>query len=298
MSAAKQLTRIVQMVAELGRRERRGQEAATLAEVAASLGVTPKTIASDIRTLTALGEHSADDWLLSLSVWQQDDQLSVSSGGPFRRPLVLTPMERCALQVALMGDPDGARLADRLDRAMAGRTSPAEEYGESDAMRRTVEQAVEDRREIALDYAGEGEEAVRTWSILPHGTVEYRGRVYLIAWTAEGWRHFRLDRASAVRVTGGSFEPRADYREVVEPADLFRASPDVLETVTVRFAPGIARWVQARYPNHRVLGDGRVEVELAVANEAWLVRRVLDHGPDAEVVSPERYRTAVRRALA
>ncbi|MHB1328879.1 MAG: helix-turn-helix transcriptional regulator, partial [Gemmatimonadales bacterium] len=103
---------------------------------------------------------------------------------------------------------------------------------------------------------------------------------------------------SAVRLTGSTFEPRADFREVIEPADLFRASPDQLETVVVRFAPGITRWVRTRYPDHRVLDDGRVEVDLSVASEAWLVRRVLDHGPDAEVVSPARYRTAVRRALA
>lgn len=298
MSAATQMTRIVQMVAELGRRERRGEEAATIDEIATSLGVTPKTVAADIRTLTVLGEHSADDWLLSLSVWQQDDRLSVSSGGPFRRPLVLTPMERCALQVALMGDPDGARLAERLEKAMAGAPAPAEGGHETDEIRRTVEQAVEDRLRIALDYAGEGEEAARTWTLEPHQTVEYRDRVYLVAWSPEGWRHFRLDRASAVRSTGSTFEPRADFREVLEPGDLFRPAPDQLETVVVRFAPGLGRWVRSRYPEHRMLDDGRVEVDLPVASEAWLVRRVLDHGPDAEVVSPARYRSAVRRALA
>ncbi|MBX3145203.1 MAG: WYL domain-containing protein [Gemmatimonadales bacterium] len=298
MSTAEQLTRIVQMVAELGRRERCGDEPATLAQVAAAFGVTEKAIAADLRTLTALGEHSADDWLLSLSAWQQDDRLSISSGGPFRRPLLLTPMERCALQIALAGDPAGAKLAKRLDAVLDGAKLPAAADESSDAMHWVVTQAARNRRRIELDYAGEGEATPRTWTLDPHQIIDYHDRVYVVAWTAEGWRHFRLDRAVAVRPTDLSFEFRKDFREVVEHADLLRAATDQVDTVTVRFAPGVARWIRARYPAHQNVEDGSVEVELVVTNEAWLVRRVLDHGIDAEVVRPAHYRAAVRRALA
>lgn len=39
-------------------------------------------------------------------------------------------------------------------------------------------------------------------------------------------------------------------------------------------------------------------VAFTVGSVEWLVRRLLEYGADAEVIEPEAYREAVRRAVA
>ena len=120
MTAQAQLTRIIQLVAELTRRERAGEDSPAIASLADTLGVSTDQVTADLRTLTLLGEHADAEWLLSLSVWQQGDRVGVTSGGPFRRPLVLSPDERLAVQAALALDPEGENLAARFAGLWSG----------------------------------------------------------------------------------------------------------------------------------------------------------------------------------
>jgi len=302
MTAEEQLTRIVQLVGELTEAERAGRPAPSLGDLASRFEVTPEQIGADLRTLTLLGEHADAEWLLSLSVWQQGDQVGVTSAGPFRRPLVFSPEERVAVQAALALDPDGEGLAARF-AALWSRRAPAAggaavEVPVEDPAQ-VVRRAAAAREMVALWYAGEGEVAASEWTIEPHQVVEYRGRTYAISWSEHtaDWRHFRLDRVIAARATG-RFTPRPDFHPIERPDDLFRVDPKQVDRVEIRFSPKVARWVKERYPTWRAEPDGSVIVTLPASSEAWLVRRVLEYGSDAEVVSPERYRAAVRRAVA
>lgn len=306
MSAADRFTRIVALVAELTRAEARGEPAPTLAELARAHGVGERDIAADLRTLTLLGEHADADWLLSLSVWQQDDRVSITSAGPFRRPVRLSAEERLAVQVALALDPGGAPLARRFAALWAGRAAEASAPRGADPrapdpgedLATVVRRATRERRELLLRYAGEGDREARDWRLEPHQMAEYRGRVYLIAWAHDvaAWRHFRLDRALGAAIGERRFEPRADFAPMERPEDVFRPGGE-LDRVTVRFAPALARWVRDRYPDHEAQPDGSVLVRFQTANRDWLVRRVLEYGPGAEVVDPPGYRAAVRRAV-
>lgn len=114
MTAAEQLNRIVQLVAELTRREREARPPATLRELAARFGTTVAQIQSDIRTLTLLGDDPNADWLLSLRVSQEGETVRLSSAGPFRRPIRFTPDELLALKVGLATEDGGERLAQDL----------------------------------------------------------------------------------------------------------------------------------------------------------------------------------------
>src|SRR5688572_3108803 len=114
MTASAQFSRIVSLVADLTRRNRNGDHAATIAELARQHGVSERDINADIRTLTVLTDRMPPDWLLSLQVWQQADEVSITSKGQFRRPVRLSPEEQLAVQVALAMDPEGATLATRL----------------------------------------------------------------------------------------------------------------------------------------------------------------------------------------
>jgi predicted DNA-binding transcriptional regulator YafY len=300
VTASDQLSRIVQLVAELSRAESRGAGPPTLETLARSFGVTPADIAADIRTLTLLGEHSDADWLLSLSAWQQEGRVGVSSAGPFRRPVRLTPEELLALRVALATEPGGEVVAGKLGAAGqrgGGAGHPAIPPSRHPADLLT--NAIAEQRAVELRYAGEGERDAATWLLHPHQLVDYRDRTYLIAWAPQpaAWRHFRLDRILEARPTDDRFAPRDDFAPVRNPADLFRAPDDAVDQVVVRFSPGVARWVRERYAGCRDLPDGGVEVGFRASSPDWLVRRVLEYGPDAEVVEPAAYREAVRRAV-
>lgn len=301
--AAAQLERIVALVAELSRAADDGQ-GRRLADLAGSCGVSAKQIASDIRTLTTLCDHAEAEWLLSLSAWQQEDRVSVRSLGPFRRPILLSPDERLALQVALALDPEGAALGIRLaaagqrdEAAAASRTAARPAAGDFPAL---FVHAVNHHRCVEVLYAGEGDAAGRPSVIQPHEIVTYGGRAYVHAWDrdAAGWRLFRLDRFLDALGTDTAFDERDDFEPVAGRADLLRAPAAAVDHVRVRFSPRVARWIRERYPRCEDAADGAVTVTFLATSVDWLVRRVLEYGPDAEVLEPVVYREAVRRAVA
>lgn len=301
MTGDAELTRIVDLVANLTRAERRGEPPQTLARLGEQYGVAAPQISADLRTLTLLGENSESEWLLSLSVWQQEDRVSVSSGGPFRRPLLFSPEERLALHAALALDPEGASLARRFANLWSGGTSDPSATESLPAARDVagmVRSAVSGYRCLELEYAGEGKTVPEAWRIEPHQIVDARGHTYVVSWcpATRDWRHFRLDRVVSISETQDRFTARKDFKPVERLADLFR--PKATDPVVVRFSPRVSRWVKERYPGGRVdPADGSVTVTFPVTSEAWLVRRVLEYGPDAQVVEPRRYREAVLRAV-
>jgi predicted DNA-binding transcriptional regulator YafY len=300
VSAATQFARIVSLVAELTRAERAGEDPASLAELATRHGVSERDIAGDIRTLTSLGNHADSDWLLSLSVALQRDTVSISSGGPFRRPVRLSPEERFALHVALVLQPDGAPLASRLAALWAGRstTAPASDT-DTESTTSLLARAAAEGREVVMDYVRDGEREPRARRIEPHQVAQARGHTYVVGYdvVANAWRHYRLDRVLSVQATGRAFARRADFTPVEEPDDLFRTT-EPLDVVTVRFAAVAAHWVTEHYAEHEVAADGSVLVRFHTASPAWLVRTVLEHGGEAEVLDPPEYREAVRAAVA
>jgi predicted DNA-binding transcriptional regulator YafY len=305
--AAAHLARIVELVARLSRRRAAGDEGVPIAAVAAELGIRPADVTADIRTLTTLNDHAENDWLLSLSAWQQDDRVSVSSAGPFRRPVRLTPEEFVALQAALAGEPRGPALAEKLAAALAptlpltgGEPTVSLAAQVPAAFRDLLTVAVRDCRRIEVLYAGETDTAGRAWLLEPHQLAEVRGRTYLVAWCEDtrDWRHFRLDRVLDALPAEGTFERRQDFRAIERPEDVFRAAADQVEAVTVRFSSRVARWVRERYREVEDQEDGAVSVRLPATSVQWLVRRVLEYGDDAEVIEPAAYRDAVRRAVA
>lgn len=297
-SAPGRFTRIVSLVAELTRRDREGDDAPTIGELAARHGVTARDITADLRALTVLGEHSGADWLLSLSAWQQGDHVSVASQGPFRRPVRLSPEEMLAVQVALALEPDGAALAARFAALWAGEPVVTPTPASPGSVAETVRRAARQHVALEIEYAGEGAHEVRTRTVHPYQLAELGIRTYLVAWApdAGAWRHFRLDRIHSAAITGTPFEPRADFAPVTEPRDIFRGG--ATETVTVRFRPEVAPWVIESFPRHEVEADGSVLVPFEASSTEWLTRRVLEFGADAEVVGPARYREAVARAVA
>lgn len=296
MTAAEQLNRIVQLVAELSQREREGRPPATLSHLAERFATTVTQIESDIRTLTLLCDDAEADWLLSIRVLQEGETVWLSSGGPFRRPIRFTAEEMLALSVGLATEENGAELAARL----ASVASDGVALERAPPLGELVRDAVTGHRCIEILYTGERTRQGSRRVIHPHQVAVFSGHVFVMAWCerATGWRHFRLDRILDAVQTGRTFQRRGDFRPIESPEDLLRGSDDGTDDVRVRFSREIARWMLERYADAQPQPGGEATVTYRVADIDWLVRRILQYGPEAEVLEPEEYREAMRQAVA
>jgi len=305
-TAALQMNRIVQLVAELSRHVDADGDGVPIAEVAERLGVSPAQIGRDLRTLTDASESLDVEWLQSLNIWQEGDRISASSRGPFRRPLRFTPLEVLAIQIGIALEVDGAaplsaEFARLLVAAEDGprRISLAPSCGEGEQeVAELAQRAVAERRVLTILYAGEHDLGSAARSVEPHQVLNADGRWYLVAWCrkSEGWRHFRADRVIDVFLEDETFAVRPEHHDLETPAEtLRRDAPPV--PVRVRFAPAIARWLAERYPHGRPLPDGGLEVEFPVLEPHWLVRHILQYGADAEIIEPPAIRALMRRVL-
>nr|WP_281385863.1 WYL domain-containing protein [Nocardioides luti] len=182
--------------------------------------------------------------------------------------------------------------AAAAEGSAAPRIDPGEEPVRRDdsALQRRLQGAVDDRRQVRLDYfvPSRDEESQRT--VDPRGIVTAHGFTYLDAWchSAEAPRLFRLDRIRGAEVLDAAVETEPEA-----PRDLgdgiFARATDTTR-VTLRLAPQ-ARWIVEYYPVEKVRPrkGGSLEVELLVADERWLQRLLLRLAPYASVVSPEEY---------
>lgn len=307
-TAAEQLNRIVALVADLSRRAAIGEEGVSLAELAERHGISVSQLAADIRTLTSLGEDCDAEWLLSLSVWQEGDRISLSSGGPFQRPIRFTPDELMAVQVGLAAAGGkaswlSAKLATLLARPTASDDPPpvyVAGTGDDATVAALARRAIDSRRRLEIAYAGEGATAPSARLIHPYQLVGFEGSTYVVAWceTARDWRRFRIDRVIHATLSATTFDRRPDFEPVAHSRHLFREPGAGVDEVRVRFSAAVARWVKERHPDAIESGDGSVMVTYPVASADWLVRHVLQYGPEAEVVEPEEYREAMRRVVA
>ena len=301
MSSSEQLNRIVGLVSELTRRARQGSESSSIDEVATSFGVSRKEIQSDIRALTLAGDDPDADWLLSVSVWQEGNNVSISSGGPFQRPLRFTRDELVAMQLGLADGDSAAGLsehfaqvlktAEPVHHALAGRGRV------SPSMSNLVRTAIADRRKLEIKYAGERSLGGVNRIIHPYQLLEQQGNTYIVAWCelAEGWRHFRADRIIDALPTESHYVARGDF---IPAEDSFTEPPEGTTPVQVRFSPSISRWLAEQHPQAIMDEEGSAVVTYQVANAEWLLRHILNYGPEAEVIAPASFRELMRRELA
>ena len=307
-AAATQLNRIVQLLAELSRRERSGEAAPTLNELAERFGTKPSVILRDIRLTTAITGDAETTWLSSITAYQEGDRVSFSSMGPYRRPIRFTANELLALQVALLGDEE---REIRVLRELAGAVSSTDDTydklvsalqaipGDQAGIVDLACAAMNANKRLRIVYAGEGSEQPGERTVQVHDIVSFEGRFYLVAWCerADGWRRFRCDRVLDAAMHDDAYEPRSDAPAIEGGSDLFEPPSEGVDEVTIRFSPAISRWVLERYANAKDDGKGRAVVTFKTASVDWLVRTVLQYGAEAEVLGPPAYREAVRRAV-
>jgi proteasome accessory factor C len=287
-----------------------------LAEAAEALGVRPEVLLRDLKVLFMCGLPGGyPDELIDVDLDAlQDDAGRIHGDGVIRvsnadyldRPLRLTPVEASAMIVALRvlragSSPETAEIVDRalakLESAAATGPAPGMVHAapepvparpDDPTLEARLADATRRQVQVELDYYVPARDELSHRVVDPRGVVRRDGQAYLDAWchSADAPRLFRLDRVASATVldTAVTSEPAA-------PRDLsdgiFARSDDV-SLVTLHLAPA-ARWVTEYYPVEgvRPIGDeGDVEVDLLVADEAWLTKLLLRLAPNAWVSSP------------
>lgn len=304
--AAHQLARLLHLVPLAAR-----PGGATYDELAEALDVPRDDIVRDLETLTEREFYHPAGTGDEIQVGLEGERVRVWSSGPLQRPVRLDLREAAALHLGLRiladerGDPDlPATLHDLVRRiAWSIPDDPAAaiataDPGARDAIRAAVIDASRRHRRIELSYLKPDAREPEPRRLDPYVVVHAEGRVYAIGRDpdADDIRVFRVDRILDARLLDDAFTVPDDFdaSDYIDGGRVYRADDPV--DVTVRYSPRVARWV-TETGEGEIQDDGSVTITHAVADPGWIVRHVLQYGPDAEIVEPAEARDWVLRAL-
>lgn len=160
-----------------------------------------------------------------------------------------------------------------------------------------VQRAVDDTRLLAFSYNdASGRSTSRT--VEPH-TLIFKGYAwYLLAYCRlrGDFRIFRLSRISSPRISDSSFLVR-------DPGDIhrfFHFNYGPSQPVVLRFSPTVRAKVEDAFPGAEFCHgeDGFVIVRVELPDDPWILAFILGFGADAEILSPDSWRQAVKKNLA
>lgn len=251
-----------------------------------------------------------------VSVVLEGDRIHIAFAEHFQRPVNLTLQEALSLSLALERLPLTARdreaaktlrlkIAAALPRGARKAWHTAAKQVQVGPRRReeqeriaTLEQAIEDRRVVHIEYYTASRDEMTARDIRPYGIVEHEGEWYVVGHCLLRDRElpFRADRIRALRVLDETFAvPRSFNLEKYRRAPMyFPTSRDL--RVKLKIAPELARWVREEHPAGKIrnLPDGGLILHLSVSRPEWIIAWVMAHAGKVELLAPE----ALRRKLA
>lgn len=312
-NATDRLARLLTMVPWLVNRQ-----GIDLGEAAAELGVTPEQVEADLMLLFLCGTpgHLPDD--LIEAEWE-DGRVYLRNADTIATPLRLARDEALALIVGLRTLLAIPQLDERdaASRALAKLTSATGEVLEGagqvqvalgqDAeqeMLRTLREAIDRRRRLHLRYLVAARDESTERDVDPMRVFNLDGHWYLEGWChrAEDQRLFRLDRIEQVDLLDVDGTPPEGVQPRELSGSLFQPSGDEL-LVRLRLQPAAA-WVAEYYPVEEAttVDGGCLEIDLRVADPAWVVALVCRLGGQAVVLEPravaERVAAVAQESLA
>jgi proteasome accessory factor C len=277
-----------------------GPEGASIGEACRRFGLTRAQLTADLDTVWMVGLYPyTPDRMIDVLI--DGDRVSIRLAEYFSRPLRLTPDEALGLVVTgrSLSSVPGAEADGPLARGVAKLAAALGveadqlhvELGEAEAeVLALLRRAVDERRQVELDYYAYGRDAHGTRTVDPLRVFADQGRWYLLAHDPDrgAERVFRLDRVEAARLGSATFEPPPEAKAGSGSSvgtRVFSPSPDT-PRVVLDLEPD-ARWVVDHHPVEAVeeLGDGRLRATLAVTAQPWLERLLLGLGPEARVVA-------------
>jgi proteasome accessory factor C len=304
-TSAEQVTRLLSLVPYLQR-----HPDADLGATAATFGVTSEQLVDDLKVLWYCGLPGGlpgDLIEIDMDALEDAGRIRLSNADYLARPMRFTPDEALSLVVALRAvrELTGPSDTDGVDSALAklGAAAPAAGAapqvavaGGDEEVRAALAEAIQAQGLVEFDYVDSGLES-SVPRVVPVKLIVRDGYGYLQAWSMgrRDWRTYRLDRIGSVRPTSGR------RPQLGEPPDFdagwLESRPDAA-TVTLRLTPEAA-WITEYCPTIAVRPtDSVVDVDLLVADPAWLRSLLLRLGPGVLDVSPPEAAADARQAAA
>jgi predicted DNA-binding transcriptional regulator YafY len=180
---------------------------------------------------------------------------------------------------------------------MAGRAMPAGEF-------EIAASALLNRKRLFIRYRGRVSNEETEREVSPQRLVHYRENWYLDAWChmRNGLRSFSMDcvRDAEVRPAGAIDVAETELDAVLGSGYGIFSGRDVM-WAKLRFSPVAARWVASEswHPKQRGAhdADGSYVLEVPYSDDRELLRDILKHGPEVEVLEPAALRHKVKVAL-
>ncbi|MCB1979881.1 MAG: WYL domain-containing protein [Burkholderiaceae bacterium] len=224
--------------------------------------------------------------------------LSALDAGRLLQPHV-SALQRCLRQVLESGAALDAHVERRIRiLPMSARRIDLPQF-------QVVGSALAHCRRLRIRYHARSDDQVSEREVSPQRLVHYRDNWYLDAWChwREGLRSFSIDAIKDARLLE---QPAIELAETELDAELGAGygifSGKAVQTAQLRFARRSARWVAAErwHPNQIGRWDhqGRWLLSVPFADPRELVRDILRHVPDVEVLAPDELRDEVLRRLA
>lgn len=291
-----------------------GKQDVPIEDVRSLAGVDATTLLDDLRALTER-EDEPGGFVEAVSILFEPDRVSVHSPH-FARPTRITLPELCALELGLSVLGAGATSGERevIDRARARVrqaivTTPKNAARDDiwyasppepsmDGLVKTLRSCANDLTKVRMTYrrgdsAESSERVVHPYAVLP-----VRGKWFLVAHDERSGelRFFRVDRIqSAIRLDAQFTRPKDfDLDELLAEGRALGSAPS--DRLVIRYSPRIARWIAEREEGEQA-DDGSFTVSHPLADDAWAVRHVLQYGPEAVVLAPDRIRERVVATL-
>lgn len=280
-------------------------------ELAAALSVSRRQLDRDLAEVTGREFYhtagSGDDILVGLD----PDRVRVWTSGQLRRPARLNLGEAAALDLGLRilaaerEKPELLaemralleRLAWSLPEPLTQRVIADGDRAAADAIRALVIDAARQRLRCHFSYLKPDAAGPEDRAVDPYAVACAEGSWYVVGHCPErgAVRAFRIDRILDASLGSHQFDPPDDF----DPADhlhggrVYRADDEI--EVTVQYGGRAAPWLIERGEG-QPMDDGTVIVRHRVADPAWLVRHVLQYGPEARVLEPADFADLVRDA--
>lgn len=286
-------------------------------EVAAFTGCKPETIPGDLDAALLCGvpPYLPSDYI---SIVVEDGRIYVSFAEHFKRPVNLTFEEALSLNLALSQVPVGRKNAaaalelrrkilkvlPRNSRALwrEARRQLQVGAGSRPLQERValLEQAIEDKKEIHIEYYTASRDEMTERDVQPYGMIEHNGEWYFVGHCLLRDRElpFRVDRIRALKVLDKTFDPpkKFNIEKYRRPQMYFPTMRDM--RVKLRVVPEYARWIHDELPEAKTrrLPDGGIIAHLSVHQPEWMVLWALSHAGKVEVLAPFALRKQIAQA--
>jgi predicted DNA-binding transcriptional regulator YafY len=187
---------------------------------------------------------------------------------------------------------------DRLERstAVVGKQAVAVARMASEALI-PIQQALAERRVLALDYLGGARRELTRRQVEPLGLIYYADNWHLIAHCRlrRDLRDFRSDRICSLRLLNEVFTGHTEF-SLPEYLETY-SREEGLETVVIRFKREVMEHVRrdwnTRVEQEKEEANGEVAVTLRIYALESFASWILSFGDKAEVASPERLKSVV-----